>query len=187
MENIFWDKNVPIGNIKKILQDSSDSRFIEYAALLLSRTNDPKMVFKEYINIIQFCKNWIFIKKRMRQNKWSDTRINFWDEIYRVAVKNINKERIRVRKPAKKKIDDKIIEISNILREARKKKGWTQAKASKEIGISQQTISLVERGSLNFSFKTLKKIASSYGLKIMLTSEENGDRHEMSSSFYWQA
>jgi len=183
MENIFWDKNVPITKIKKILQDSSDSRFIEYSALLLSRANDPKMVFKEYINIIQFCKNWISIKKKMRQNKWSDTRINFWDEIYRVAVKNINKEKIRVRKPAKKTRDSKIIEISNILKEARKKKGWTQGKASRETGISQQTISLIERGSINFSFTTLKKIADSYGLEITLTPEDNEDTYGTYSSF----
>ncbi len=171
-ENIFWDKKTSLSDIKKILKDEKSKRFVEISALLLSRTNDPKEVFSKYLNIVLFCKNWNAIKKRMRQNEWSSKRIDFWDEVYRVALSNIDKDKIRTRKTKKKAQDVDIQEIGQILKQARKDIGWTQREASKKTGISQQTISFIERGNVNVSFKTLKKIAKFYNLKITLISEE---------------
>ena len=175
-ESIFWDKNISLNKIKRILKNSSDERFIDLAALLLSRENRPKVVFSEYIKIIEFCKNWKQIKKRMRQNKWTEKRIDFWDEVYKVAMDNIDKEKVRIRKPQKEAVDAEMQEICNKIKQARKSRGWTQKEASRQIGLSQQTISLVERGRANFSFKTIKKIANALGLMVILKSaEQKGD------------
>lgn len=52
------------------------------AALLLSRNNDPKDVFRHYFDPLVFCKQWAAIKRRMRKDKWSEPRIVFWQAIY---------------------------------------------------------------------------------------------------------
>ena len=70
MENsrMFWDKNITKKEAKKVLQDESNPRFVEYAALFLSRTNEPKDVFDHYIDKKIFCRQWRKIRKRMRSN-----------------------------------------------------------------------------------------------------------------------
>ncbi len=171
-DNIFWDKNSDIDKIKKVLKDSSNAKFIEYASLLLSRMNTPKEVFSEYLDVIVFCRNWNAIKRRMRQNKWNDKRIIFWDEVYKIALKNIDKGKIGAKKAVKKTAEKEMVEIGSTLRKARKGKAWTQKNASKETGVSQQTISSIENGNINFSFKTINKIAKTLGLKIALKPKE---------------
>src|SRR4030042_108946 len=87
---IFWDKKINTEEVKKILKDELNPRFIEFASLLLARTNKPKKVFTNYLSQEAFVRNWAKIKLRMRENKWNNTRIIFWDEIYRVVRKNKN-------------------------------------------------------------------------------------------------
>lgn len=67
---IFWDRNFGKKELKKILNDETHQRFVEIAALILSRTDDPNKMFTNYLDIILFCRNWRKIKRRMRKNKW---------------------------------------------------------------------------------------------------------------------
>ena len=76
-ENILWDKKISIEELKNILRDESNHRFIYCAALLLSRTNNRKEVFANYLDKVIFWKNWRKIKREMRKNKWTDKRIYF--------------------------------------------------------------------------------------------------------------
>jgi len=78
MEKILWDKKITPEKIKKILKDESNPRFIEFAALLLSRTNNPKEIFDDWMDKVIFCRNWQKIKRKMRTNKWSDKKIIFY-------------------------------------------------------------------------------------------------------------
>jgi len=89
-ENIFWDKKVNKEEVKKILKNESHKRFIYFASLLLSRTNDIKTIFSEYLDKVIFCNNWIKIKRQMRKDKWNNVKINFWDEVYKVAKKKVD-------------------------------------------------------------------------------------------------
>jgi HTH-type transcriptional regulator/antitoxin HipB len=184
-KNVFWDKKYDLNKIKKILSNDEGKRFIEFAALLLSRTNDPKEVFADYINITVFCKNWRSIKRKMRENKWSDKRIDFWDTIYKTALKTvpgIREDTVRYKK--RKPINENVHEIGQAIRKERKKKGWTQKEFAKKAKLSQQTISLIEGGNLNFSFKTFMKVSKVLDLKVILRAKEENESAKYNTVTY---
>lgn len=167
---LLWDKNVTSGEVRKILKDEAGERFVEYAALLLSRANDPKQVFTGYLDKVVFCRNWRKIKNKMRQNRWNDNRIIFWDAVYGVAVQGIDKSKLKAKKtisvnPDMKPIGDKI-------RKARRHTGWTQSELSGNARVSQQTISLVENGCTNISLNVLKRILDALDLEIHIRGKE---------------
>ncbi|MFH1645007.1 MAG: helix-turn-helix transcriptional regulator [Candidatus Omnitrophota bacterium] len=164
-ENIFWDKRISRDKIKDILKDGENPRFVEFAALLLSRTNLPKMVFENYLEKEVFCKNWRRIKLQMRKDKWKDERIIFWDEIYKVLREKI---KIEVSPEKREAVSPEIKAVGEQIRLARKSKGLTQAELSKESGLSQQLISYIENGYLNISFETLMKIVEVLDIEIIV-------------------
>jgi len=165
---VFWDKNFNQDQVKKILNDETNPKFVEIAALFLSRNNKPSIVFSKYLDKVLFCNNWRKIKKQMRKNKWSDSRIVFWDEVYKVTLQGIDKEVLRPSKKRDIDIDPEIKIIGDEIRKARKNKGWTQIELAKMAKLSQQTISFVEKGYTNISVKTLKRIADAVGLRIKI-------------------
>jgi HTH-type transcriptional regulator/antitoxin HipB len=170
MENnaAFWDKNYSQDEVKKILNDEGNPKFIEVAATLLSRFNKPGEVFESYLDKVMFCNNWRKIKKQMRKNKWSDARIIFWDEVYKVALQDIDKNELRRSKKRDIDTDPEMKGIGDVIRAARKKRGWIQAELAKRSKLSQQTISFVEKGYTNISVKTLKKIIDTLGLRFAI-------------------
>jgi len=171
MENVFWDKKTSLEEIKSILKDESNKKFVSFAALLLGRTTDIKGVFSTYLDKITFCKNWRKIKRKMRKDKWTSPNINFWDEVYNVFVEEkeiketkatlIAQERKILKKP-------ELGNLSDIIRKTRKEQRWTQKDLAKNVGLSQQTISLMESGKFNFSVKSLMKILSALKLRFEL-------------------
>ena len=169
---MFWDRKITRDEARKVFRDENHPRFIEYAALFLSRTNEPKTVFKEYVDKKTFCRQWRRIKAKMRENKWNDTRIVFWDEVYRVASRHFDKDELRIPKEKKTAVSSEISQIGQKVKKTRKTRGWTQEELSKKSGFSQQTISLVESGYINVSFFTLKKIVDVLGLKILVIDKE---------------
>jgi HTH-type transcriptional regulator / antitoxin HipB len=169
---IFWDKKLNRNEVKNILKDELNPRFVEFASLLLSRTNKPKNVFGKYLTQEIFVNNWAKIKRRMRENKWSDSRIIFWDEIYRGVIKKTNFRVVREFKDRPLDIDPEIKELSDVIKDQRRKNGLTQVQLADKAGLSQQAISFAERGYVNISLRTLKKISDALNLRIVL--EEKG-------------
>ncbi|MFA6350519.1 MAG: helix-turn-helix transcriptional regulator [Candidatus Omnitrophota bacterium] len=165
---IFWDKKINTEESKKILRDELNPRFIEFASLLLARTNKPKRVFSNYLTQETFVNNWAKIKHRMRENRWNDRRIIFWNEIYRVVKKNKNIKGFRGLKERPLRVDADIKKICDQIRATRQKIGLTQIELAKKAGLSQQSISFVEQGYINISIRTLKKITDALNLKIVL-------------------
>jgi len=174
MENnrMFWDRKITKDEAKKVLRDESHPRFIEYAALFLSRTNEPKAVFDQYIDKKAFCRQWQRIKRQMRLNKWNDNKIVFWDEVYKVVSRHIDKDELRILKKKGTTVNSDIIRIGKKIREARKAKGWTQGELARKAGFSQQTVSFTESGYVNISFLTLKKILDVLDLEILIIKKE---------------
>lgn len=173
MDNaIFWDKNFKQNEVKKILSDETNPKFVEIAALLLSRTNKPNIIFSKYLNKIAFCNNWRRIKIQMRKNKWNEARIIFWDEVYKVILQDVDKAMLKTSKRRYIHVDSQIKQIGDEIRKARKKKRWTQVELAKMSNLSQQTISFVEKGYTNISVRTLKKITDMVGLRIMIEHPE---------------
>jgi len=169
-ENIYWDKSTKTEEIKRILRDDSHERFLEFASLLLARTSNVREVFSDYLDQVVFCKNWRKIKRKMRADRWTNHKIDFWSEVYRVALQKremsenqFSYERDEFKNPVVRNIGVRIKEV-------RKRMGWTQRRLAKNIGLSQQTISLIEQGNYNCSFSSLLKIFSALHLSISLKS-----------------
>ena len=163
-KKIFWDKNTSESEVKDILKNVAHPRFVYFSAILLSRTNDAKMVFREFLSRRDFVQYWQKIKRKMRQNDWNDSRILYWDEFYTVFRKGL-KQAVREKRSA---INEDLEKIGGKIRKARKKKHLTQRELAKKIGLSQQTVSFVEKGYNNISFITLQKITEALGLNIYI-------------------
>lgn len=177
--SIYWDKNINKEEARNILKDESNLRFVEFASLLLARTNKPKSVFNNYLSKEIFINNWAKIKRRMRENKWNDRRIIFWDEIYRAVRKNSNIKVYRELKERPLDVDPEIQIICNQIKDNRKKSGLTQTELARKAKLSQQTISFVEQGYINVSLKTLKKIANALNLRLILVNK--GESEDLST------
>jgi len=170
-DKMFWDRNVTKDEAKKILKDGAHPRFIEYAALFLSRANEPKIVFGQYLDKKIFRRQWQKIKRQMRTNNWNDNKIIFWDEVYKVISKHADKDELKTPKEKRATISPDITDIGKKIKIARKAKGWTQGELAKNCGFSQQTISMTESGYINISFLTLKKILDTLDLDISITEK----------------
>ncbi|MEE8329420.1 MAG: helix-turn-helix transcriptional regulator [Thermodesulfovibrionia bacterium] len=183
-KNIFWDKDISIDKVKNILKDESHPRFIYFAALLLSRTSDIKEVFTDYLDKVVFCVQWRKIKQKMRKDKWNNPKINFWKEVYRVVLQkmDINEKQIFPKRDELK--NPELRALAGKIKEARKKMGWTQKRLAENVGLSQQTISFIEKGNLNFSFESLMKIISALNFRISLEPKNEYPRGIDTSSPY---
>ncbi|MFH0827238.1 MAG: helix-turn-helix transcriptional regulator [Candidatus Omnitrophota bacterium] len=170
---IFWDKKINTEEAKRILKDELNPRFIEFSSLLLARTNKPKRVFSNYLSQENFVSNWAKIKRRMRENKWNNARIIFWDEIYKALRKNKDIKWSRELKERPLIVDPEIKIICDQIKNTRQKNGLTQVGLAKKSGLSQQSISFVERGYINISLRTLKKITDALNLKVVLKDRAN--------------
>lgn len=164
----LWDRKISTRKLRSIFKNESHSRFAELAGLLLARKNTPKEVFKDYFSTLVFCRNWQRIKKRMRQDSWSDPRIEYWQAIYEKLTEKYRQQNITIRsvKPASYPANELSWDIANKIIAARRQKGLTQADLAKKSGVSQQMISRIEKGQQNISVSTLKKLADSLGCQV---------------------
>ena len=136
------------------------------AALLLSRKNTPDEVFKNYLDPIVFCRYWPAIKRKMRQDKWSEPRIIFWQAIYEKLLDRYRSQGLTFRKEASLARNSLCGVLGKKIRDARKKQGLSQKKLAKRLGISQQLISRIEKGGENMSLRTLSSISRALGKRI---------------------
>ena len=54
------------------------------------------------------------------------------------------------------------------LRRLRRDKGWTQERLAKKLRMRQQRISLMERGRINFTLNTLRRIAAVFNRDLRI-------------------
>src|SRR3989338_2191672 len=149
-QNIFWDRKISQSTASEILGNPAHPRFIEMAALLLSRSNDFKLVFSKYLEKKIFVQEWRRIKMEMRKNRWSDERIDLWKQVHKTLSSNIEfKGSIQRQKRLNKPTEFE--SVGQILRNQRIKQGITQQVLAREAGISQQTISNAENGKGDLS------------------------------------
>lgn len=163
----LWDRKISISNAKRILKDPKANEFIYLAALLLARKNEPKIVFKEYINPLVFCRYWTKIKKQMRQDKWNEPRIVFWQAVYEKLAERFRKKGIVVSQKEKIIIKNELFACTGKkIAGLRKEQELSQGDLAKKLGVSQQLISRIESGNENASLKTLSNIAKALNKKI---------------------
>lgn len=171
----LWDKDITEDELKEILANKNNPRFISLVALLLSRKNSAQEVFKEYIKREDFLIRWHSIKRQMRKNSWNDPRIEYWQAIYD-TVKKISKP-AKLKEPEFEELPFALPkEIAEKIRRVREKSGLTQKNLADKLGISQQIISRIESGKHNISLETLDKICKKLG--VPLSAEKFGFTEE---------
>ena len=162
----LWDKDISESELKEAFANRDNPRFISLVALLLSRKNSAKEVFKEYIKRDDFFVRWNSIKRQMRKNSWNDPRIEYWQAIYDTLKKKVP-ELSELKQP---EFEESLFalprEIGEKIREARERSGLTQRKLAEKPGISQQIISRIESGKHNISLETLEKVCRSLGIPL---------------------
>ena len=168
-----WDMRRSDEEIRKILKDPKHPSFLHYAALLLARINIPKEVFNRYLGKEDFCIEWQKIKRRMRKDRLSQDRVQFWEEIHRHVKEGFKAKGVTLRKPAKTAVKDSLrARIGKRIREIRRSKKMTQAELARESGLSQQFLSKIEQGTENISLDTVERIQKS--LKESLFGKDLG-------------
>jgi DNA-binding XRE family transcriptional regulator len=167
-KNWLWDRELNISEAKKILKNPDHRDFIPLAALLLARNSEPRMVFKEYLDPITFCRRWAEIKKRMSKDRWQSRRIVFWQAIFEKLKERYKGQGISLRERRTGFRDDICREVGQKLRDIRQKKGLSQKALAKELGVSQQLISRIENGKENISLIVLKKIVRALGKDVKI-------------------
>ncbi len=164
-DNWLWDRKITDGDAKKALKKPGTGNFLIMAALLLSRKNEPRQIFKSYLDPIVFCKYWSSIKRKMRQDKWAEPRIIFWQAIYEKLIEKYREKGIAfrremlTRKPFCEAIGKKMAGI-------RHGEELSQKELARKIGVSQQLISRIESGGENVSLITLTNIAHALNKKV---------------------
>jgi len=162
----LWDRKMSARRAKKILKDPESREFFVLAPLLLARKNDPKEVFGEYLDPLVFCRNWFAIKKKMRQDRWTEPRIIFWQAIYEHLIDKYRKAGMAFRKSAKAYGDTLYEEVGKKISAARKKERLSQEALADKIGVSQQLVSRIERGGENLSLGTLRNVSRALNKKL---------------------
>ena len=170
MDNWLWDRKSSEKQIREILADVQNAGFIEMAALLLSRHNNPKLIFSRYLSEENLVVSWLRIKRRMKQNKWDKKRIVFWQAIYEKIRVKLKAKGFKARQP-KISPDPFLKNIGNEIRTLRLKNSLTQKALADKMQIDQRVISRIEKGRDNVSLKYLQRIAGALGadLKVYLT------------------
>jgi DNA-binding XRE family transcriptional regulator len=153
--DIFWDRKTSKQEAQGILKNDSDPRFTEYASLVLSRVARPKEVFTAYLDKMVFLRNWRKIKRRMRNDRWNNSRVIFWDEVYSVLSQDVDKKQL---KEKREPVSEEAKRVGGIIRDSRQKKQLNQKELAAAAGMSQQLVSFLENGYLNISLSTLKKV-----------------------------
>ncbi len=167
----LWDRNISEEEIKNILSDAENKRFAEITALLLSRNNEPKKIFDQYLDRKTFVQSWARIKRQMRKDSWNDPRIIFWQAVYEKLASEFKQKGLVVR-PIKeeKAVNNLAKQIAEKLKAYRQGMNLTQNELADRIGISQQIISRIEKGRDDMRLLTLVKIFSFLGEQIVVDS-----------------
>jgi DNA-binding XRE family transcriptional regulator len=166
-ENWLWDRKITDAGARKILKRPEDKGFVDMAAILLARNNDPQVVLKRYIEPRVFCRYWASIKRKMRRDKWTEPRIVFWQAIYEKLAERYRKQGVVFRKEAPAK-EPLCVEMGQKIALMRRGIGLSQKEFADKMGVSQQLVSRVEKGRENISLITITNISRALGRRVRI-------------------
>lgn len=173
----LWDRKIATRKARDILKRPEHLKFLSLAALLLARKNVPREVFKNWLDPLDFCRNWSQIKREMRKDTWNHPRIIFWQAVYEKVKERYSQKGIVViqRQQTRKPLDEFCKLVGEKIRARRKEMGLTQEDLSNRLKISQQMISRIETGEENVSLLTLKQLAKGLGATVDLVLKRGID------------
>ena len=166
-KNWLWDTSLNEKEVKQILKDENNPRFLAYAEKLLARSNNTKEVFS-LIKKKSFCRKWYGIKKRLVKDKWARDKVVFWQVIYDSVKDQLSRKGVKIRKEAKHETSVVCKDLAEQIRKIRLSFGYTQKDIAKQLGVVQQYVSKVESGKENVSIDKLIGLASIYNKKLSI-------------------
>ena len=172
-QNWHWDLNLPGSRIKKILAREDDPRFPRIAGVLLSRTDDPKDVFK-LITPTAFCRRWRAIEQEINRDEWTREKAAFWKATYLRLSKELKDKGEKIRNPEIIRLDDFGRDLVTKIRQCRKTALMTQKELAGFMGCNQQFISNIEKGRERPNLEFLRKLAqvTQESLEIIFSKEK---------------
>jgi HTH-type transcriptional regulator/antitoxin HipB len=69
-------------------------------------------------------------------------------------------------------------QLGNVIRNARKGKGWSQAELGRKVGLRQSTISMIETGNPATTLETLLGVLAALELEFQIASRSKAKRTE---------
>ena len=103
----------------------------------------------------------------MRQDRWSEPRIIFWQAIYEKLSERFRARGVTFRKEAPVR-EPACEAVGKRLAGIRREKGLSQKELAKKMGVSQQLVSRIEKGSENIALGTIAKIAHALNKKAQI-------------------
>jgi len=166
--NWLWDQKITLKQAKDILTSPDNRQFVTICALLLGRMQEARVVFKNYVKPLEFCRKWLQVKKQMRRDSWNNMAIIYWQAIYKKLMAQYRAQGVDVistvifvEKPILKDIGAK-------LRAIRRAQRFSQREVAAKLKVSQQIISHIESGRENVSLLTLENVAGALGKKVIV-------------------
>lgn len=152
----FWHLNSKeLKATEKILNNPDDPKFVLRMAELLSRCDEPRIVFS-LIGKKQFIESWPKIRKFWHKKENGSDFMTWWETVYE---KLLNK-----RKPTVEPLKE-LQKIGKIVRDRRIEKEMNQIDLAQRTGLKQSDLSAIERGRRNLTLETLVKICKVLEIK----------------------
>lgn len=77
--------------------------------------------------------------------------------------------------PPRSQVVRDAVTLGRAIRDARKRRGWTQGELALQAAISQPTLSNIERGVGQASLASLWRLLAALGLDIVISARTRGD------------
>lgn len=74
-------------------------------------------------------------------------------------------------------------QIGNVVRRARKRRGWSQTQLGERTGLRQETISLIETGNPATRLETILAVLAALDLEFRLADRSKGQAFEIEELF----
>ena len=74
-------------------------------------------------------------------------------------------------------------QIGNLVRRARKKRGWSQTRLGEKSGLRQETISLIENGNPATRLETILAVLAALDLEFQITARSKGHTLDIEDVF----
>lgn len=165
-QNWLWDVKIKKTEVKEILRNNKNPRFLLYAGLLFSRNSDPDYVF-QFIKREVFCQYWPLIRERLNRSGWfSPYKSDYWQPIYEKMLQELKQGGKDILKFPNIPITKDKFNLALQIRRLRKETHLNQKDLAARLGVRQQYISKLETGRVNPSLETLGKIANIFAKDI---------------------
>ena len=152
LQKYFWDLHPrALRQTKAILKNPDHPLFVERAFRMLSRCDNPRVVFRVVPKKV-FMEGWPKIRRYWNRLGQMEDFLAWWETMYEQLLGN-NVTKVLHGTPSAP-----LIHLGQQIRQERLRRGWNQVDLAKRARIQQPDISSIELGRKNVTIDTLLRI-----------------------------